>query len=328
MEKSTLNDAMCHVHCTYPKGGVGLDYSNMCYYYCLQVSDTASDLPSTDGMEEEEEEEEEVEVFNRSDLAVSTSQTPPMKNASPLVVHDATAAGRGKTPLEEEEKGYHLTSTPLNSSSRDRLKVVQSTPTTPFSSDSAPSKTVGPTRVINVAPHQCSGYKYDMKCGEVVPPRDQLKLDLELTEIHFPASGVAPRGEVVKENEERTAGVETGGLSPIRASPDATLESLTNQSSHETSSPRSLQLQDTEALLEPGGGSQHSKQCAPILTAKTPLTSEGLSPLSVLLSPHLMSTRLLSEPLDRKGPSKPCLQTSCKNLAILSEEGLTASVDW
>lgn len=311
------------VMCTNLKGSVGFDYPSMCYYYCLQVSDAASDLPSTDSMEEEEE---EVEVFNRSDLAINSSQTPPMKNASPLVVCDATAAGRGRTQLEEEEKGYHLTSTPLSSSSRDRLNVVQSTPTTPFSCDSAPSKTVGPTRVINVAPHQCSGYKYDMKSGEAVPPRDQLKLDLDLTEIQSPASGVAPRGEIVKENEERATGVETGGLSPIRALPDATLESLTNQSSHETSS-RSLQLQNTEALLAPGGESQHSKQPAPSLTAKTPLTSEGPSPLSALLSPHLMSTLLLSEPLDRKGPSKPCLQTSCKNLAILSEERLAATVD-
>ena len=293
----------------------------MYYYCCLQVSDAVSDLPSSDSMEEEEkeeEEEEEEEAMNRSDLDINSSQTPPMKNASPLVVHGASEGGSGRPQQEGEKRGFHLTSTPLSNSRRDSLNADQSSPTSPYSSDSAPSKMVGPTRVINVAPHHHSGYKYASR--ETVVPPEQLKLDLELTEIWSPASGTSPSGKTVNKNEEGTAGAESGGKSPIRTLHGATPDSVINRSSHETSLLNSLQLQNLK--LAPGGESQHNAQHPPSLTAKSPLTSEGHSSLSPLLSPHLMPSLQLSEPLDRKGPSKPCLQTSCKTLAILGEERL------
>lgn len=285
------------------------------YYCCLQVSDAGSDLPSSDSMEEEEK-EEEGEAMNRSDLDINSSQTPPMKNASPLVVHVAIEGGNGRPQQEREERGFYLTSTPLSNSRRDSLNADQSSPTSPYSSDSTPSKMVGPTRVINVAPHHHSGYKYANR--ETVVPPEQLKLDLELTEIWSPTSGTTPSGKTVKENEEGTAGAESGGKSPIRTLHGATPDSVINRSSHETSLLNSLQ----NLKLAPGGESQHNAQHPPSLTAKSPLTSEGHSSLSPLLSPHLMPSLQLSEPLDRKGASKPCLQTSCKTLAILGEERL------
>lgn len=294
------------------------------YYYCVQVSDAASDLPtdlpSSDSMEEDEKEEEEEGALNRSDLVISSSQTPPMKNASPLVVHGASEGGNGRPQQEGEERAFHLTSTPLSNSRRDSLNAVQSAPITPYSSGSTPSKMVGPTRVINVAPHHHSGYA----SREAVLPPDQLKLDLELTEIWSPTSGTTPSGKTVKENEEGTAGAESGGKSPIRTLHDATPDTVINQSSHKTSLLNSLQLQNLK--LAPRGESQHNTQHPPNLTAKSPLTSEGHSSLSPLLSPHLMISLLLSEPLDRKGPSKPSLQTSCKTLAILGEKRLAMCV--
>ena len=265
-------------------------------------------------MEEAEEEEEEEE----EEGTVTSSQTPPMKNASPLVVHGASEGGSGRPQQEGEERGFHLTSTPLSNSRRDSLNADQSTLTSPYSCDSTPSKMVGPTRVINVAPHQHSGYHYASR-EEVLPP-DQLKLDLELTEIWSPTSGTTPSGKTVKENEEGSAGAESGGKSPISTLHDATPDSVINRSSHETSLLNSLQFQKLK--LAPGGESQHNTQYPLSLTAKSPLASEGHSSLSPLLSPHLMPSLRLSEPLDRKGPSKPCLQTSCKTLAILGEERL------
>lgn len=243
-----------------------------------------------------------------------------MKNASPLMVHDA---GRGRKQEEgAERKGYHLTSTPLNSSSIDKLNQVQSTPVIPFSTDSAPFHKVGPTRMINVAPQQLSSSEYDVKRGEALLPRGQLKLELEITEMQSPASGVAPRGKTVKGIEGGTGRVEADGLSPIRGLPDITLESESDQLSRETSLSDSPQLQSTDVMVAPSSPFQHDKRPAPILLAKSRLTSEGASSLSPLLSPHLLSSLLLSETLDRTGPSKPCLQTSCKSLAILSEERL------